>query len=285
MFFLKANWAVKYTILLFCLFVQSESAHHVTCKCQLRYSPDCVFGLQLQENPWRQMWGRANTRPPRDRPQAEVCEQPDGLRATGQYLNTLRLVICALAAAHLCLCNYCSHCSLLLFIQKSSSSKSVPIVITVIIILLMSIAAGVIFVKKYVCGGRLVCISTQMWNVCLNVIRGNVKCNPNLLTAEHGLLSLSRSVWCDKLVFLGFPHRFPWLGNTLNALCRFLVHRYSVLQQHAADDSAVDGMDDPLETNHSQNGKIVFHDESDEVQCLSFTSSYRQQHWNMGRLN
>uniref|UniRef100_A0A8C4HQL7 Sortilin 1b n=1 Tax=Dicentrarchus labrax TaxID=13489 RepID=A0A8C4HQL7_DICLA len=82
---------------------------------------------------------------------------------------------------------------------NSPSSKSVPIVITVIIIMLLSIAAGVVFVKKYVCGGR------------------------------------------------------------------FLVHRYSVLQQHV-EDNAVDGVDDPLETNHTHNGKIEFHDDSDEVQ-------------------
>ncbi|XP_071399658.1 sortilin-like [Centroberyx affinis] len=77
------------------------------------------------------------------------------------------------------------------------SSKTVPIVITVIIVMLLSIVAGVIFVKKYVCGGR------------------------------------------------------------------FLVHRYSVLQQHA-EANAFEGGDDPLETNHSQNGKREFHDDSDE---------------------
>ncbi|XP_076596136.1 sortilin 1b [Chaetodon auriga] len=77
------------------------------------------------------------------------------------------------------------------------SSKSLPIVITVIIIVLLGVAAGIVFVKKYVCGGR------------------------------------------------------------------FLVHRYSVLQQHV-EDNAAEGMDDPLETNHTQNGKIEFHDDSDE---------------------
>ncbi|KAK5863465.1 hypothetical protein PBY51_000494 [Eleginops maclovinus] len=77
------------------------------------------------------------------------------------------------------------------------SSKSVPIVLTVLIVMLLSIAAGVVFIKKYVCGGR------------------------------------------------------------------FLVHRYSVLQQHV-EDNAVGGMDDPLETDHSPNGKIEFHDDSDE---------------------
>ncbi|XP_068453032.1 sortilin 1b [Clinocottus analis] len=80
---------------------------------------------------------------------------------------------------------------------ESHSSKRVAITVTVIIIMLLSIAAGVVFVKKYVCGGR------------------------------------------------------------------FLVHRYSVLQQHV-EDNAVDGMDEPLETNHTQNGKIEFHDDSDE---------------------
>uniref|UniRef100_A0A8C5HUG5 Sortilin-like n=1 Tax=Gouania willdenowi TaxID=441366 RepID=A0A8C5HUG5_GOUWI len=42
--------------------------------------------------------------------------------------------------------------------ETVSSSKSVFIVIVVIIVLLMSIVAGVLFVKKYVCGGRLVCL-------------------------------------------------------------------------------------------------------------------------------
>lgn len=79
----------------------------------------------------------------------------------------------------------------------SHPSKSVAIVITVILVMLLSIAAGVIFVKKYVCGGR------------------------------------------------------------------FLVHRYSVLQQHV-EDNTVEEQDDPLDTNHIQNGKIEFHDDSDE---------------------
>ncbi|XP_037540424.1 sortilin 1b [Nematolebias whitei] len=83
-------------------------------------------------------------------------------------------------------------------LQKSShSSKSAAIVIAVVLVMLLSIAAGVLFVKKYVCGGR------------------------------------------------------------------FLVHRYSVLQQHV-EASATDEMDEPLETEHAQNGKIVFHDDSDE---------------------
>lgn len=79
----------------------------------------------------------------------------------------------------------------------NKASKSVPVVITVVIVLILSIAVGVVFVKKYVCGGR------------------------------------------------------------------FLVHRYSVLQQHV-EANAADGIDEPLETNHTQNGKIEFHDDSDE---------------------
>ncbi|KAM4610859.1 sortilin 1b [Polymixia lowei] len=44
---------------------------------------------------------------------------------------------------------------------------------------------------------------------------------------------------------------------------RFLVHRYSVLQQHA-EANGIDGVDEPLDTNHIQNGKREFHDDSDE---------------------
>uniref|UniRef100_A0A3P9PIZ7 Sortilin 1b n=1 Tax=Poecilia reticulata TaxID=8081 RepID=A0A3P9PIZ7_POERE len=76
-------------------------------------------------------------------------------------------------------------------------TSSVAIVLAVVVVMLMSIAAGVVFVRKYVCGGR------------------------------------------------------------------FLVHRYSVLQQHV-EDNAADGIDEPLDTNHTPNGKIEFHDDSDE---------------------
>ncbi|XP_034028141.1 sortilin-like [Thalassophryne amazonica] len=44
---------------------------------------------------------------------------------------------------------------------------------------------------------------------------------------------------------------------------RFLVHRYSLLQQHA-EETPAEGVDDQLETNHTPNGKIEFHDDSDE---------------------
>lgn len=44
--------------------------------------------------------------------------------------------------------------------MDNKASKSVPVVITVVIVLILSIAVGVIFVKKYVCGGRLVYLGT-----------------------------------------------------------------------------------------------------------------------------
>lgn len=56
-------------------------------------------------------------------------------------------------------------CCLLLFSQMDSrSSKSIPIVITVIIVMLLSVAGGIVFVKKYVCGGRLVYLSAHVYN-------------------------------------------------------------------------------------------------------------------------
>lgn len=43
-----------------------------------------------------------------------------------------------------------------------------------------------------------------------------------------------------------------------------------MLQQHVEDSTAGDGMDDQLETNHTPNGKIEFHDDSDEVWWICF---------------
>uniref|UniRef100_A0A673FI50 Sortilin n=1 Tax=Sinocyclocheilus rhinocerous TaxID=307959 RepID=A0A673FI50_9TELE len=74
------------------------------------------------------------------------------------------------------------------------SFNSAPIIAVVIAVLLISAVAGVIFIKKYVCGGR------------------------------------------------------------------FLVHRYSVLQQHA-EANGIDGVDD-LDT--LEGGKTHYHDDSDE---------------------
>lgn len=59
--------------------------------------------------------------------------------------------------------------------------------------------------------------------------------------------------------------RFMAWHRILDVFSRFLVHRYSVLQQHAEENISAD-IDDPLETNHVQNGKIEFHDDSDEVE-------------------
>ncbi|TRY94890.1 hypothetical protein DNTS_032990, partial [Danionella cerebrum] len=78
--------------------------------------------------------------------------------------------------------------------QLSKQFNSGPIIAVVIAVLLISSVAGVLFIKKYVCGGR------------------------------------------------------------------FLVHRYSVLQQHA-EANGIDGVDD-LETLEA--GKTHYHDDSDE---------------------
>lgn len=120
-----------------------------------------------------------------------------------------------------------------------------PIVITVIIVMLVSVAVGVIFVKKYVCGGRLVYQFTYNLHI--------------ILKKRCIVLNIFKIDLCNCLYF---------------ALYRFLVHRYSVLQQHV-EDNAAEGMDDPLESNHTQNGKIEFHDDSDEVLWLWSMCSYR----------
>lgn len=43
-----------------------------------------------------------------------------------------------------------------------------------------------------------------------------------------------------------------------------------MLQQHV-EDPAADTMDEALETDHSQNGKIEFHEDSDEVDTSLFS--------------
>lgn len=83
----------------------------------------------------------------------------------------------------------------LLGTQELLMDGHAPIVVTVLIIVLLAIVAGVLIVKKYVCGGR------------------------------------------------------------------FLVHSYSVLQQHAE----AQGLDEPLDSNHTQTSNVAdFHDDSDE---------------------
>uniref|UniRef100_A0A8C2KYR2 Sortilin-like n=1 Tax=Cyprinus carpio TaxID=7962 RepID=A0A8C2KYR2_CYPCA len=84
-------------------------------------------------------------------------------------------------------------------LTEEHSFNSAPIIAVVIAVLLISAVAGVIFIKKYVCGGR------------------------------------------------------------------FLVHRYSVLQQHA-EANGIDGVDD-LDT--LEVGKMHYHDDSDEVHTAS----------------
>lgn len=51
-----------------------------------------------------------------------------------------------------------------------------PVVITIIIIvMLLSVAAGVVFIKKYICGGRFV-------NVCTDVL--STSCDPYFRLAK-----------------------------------------------------------------------------------------------------
>ncbi|KAK7797830.1 hypothetical protein U0070_004243 [Myodes glareolus] len=77
--------------------------------------------------------------------------------------------------------------------KQNSKSNSVPIILAIVGLMLVTVVAGVLIVKKYVCGGR------------------------------------------------------------------FLVHRYSVLQQHAEADG-VDALDT---ASHAKSG---YHDDSDEIQ-------------------
>ncbi|KAJ8370221.1 hypothetical protein SKAU_G00102490 [Synaphobranchus kaupii] len=81
-------------------------------------------------------------------------------------------------------------------LQTGHSSRSVLIVVAVVVIMLLSVLAGVLFIKKYVCGGR------------------------------------------------------------------FLVHRYSVLQQHA-EANGIEGVDE-LDIHAAQSPKTDYHDDSDE---------------------
>lgn len=55
-----------------------------------------------------------------------------------------------------CMCDLLVNMCFLSFATQieTSSSKTAPIVVTVVIIMLLSVAGGVLFVKKYVCGGR-----------------------------------------------------------------------------------------------------------------------------------
>lgn len=72
-------------------------------------------------------------------------------------------IICSLFYPVLPTVNW-SYFFLLLQVKKPSS-KTPFIVITVIIVLLLSIVAGVMFVKKYVCGGRSVYLSTCIFSL------------------------------------------------------------------------------------------------------------------------
>ncbi|MBN3303118.1 SORT1 protein, partial [Amia calva] len=85
-------------------------------------------------------------------------------------------------------------------LTESRSSSAAPVVVAVIAVLLACVVGAVLFVKKYVCGGR------------------------------------------------------------------FLVHRYSVLQQHAQA-NGIEGVDE-LDANAAETGKTEYHDDSDEARPL-----------------
>ncbi|KAJ8372826.1 hypothetical protein AAFF_G00276810 [Aldrovandia affinis] len=87
-----------------------------------------------------------------------------------------------------------------LLTPQVQAHSSALIVVAVVAVMLLSVVAGVLFIKKYVCGGR------------------------------------------------------------------FLVHRYSVLQQHA-EANGIEGVDatgDVLDTRAAQPPKRDYHDDSDE---------------------
>lgn len=52
---------------------------------------------------------------------------------------------------------------------------------------------------------------------------------------------------------------------------RFLVHRYSVLQQHA-EANGIEGVDE-LDTHTTEMGKTHYHEDSDEVHTHTHTAS------------
>lgn len=96
-----------------------------------------------------------------------MCERPIRSRIAGQCLihntkiirgNNLQSVL-----------SFFTCCKLVLFLLLSQvtkpHSKTVSIVITVIVVMLLSIVAGAMFVKKYVCGGRSVSLSTCIYRL------------------------------------------------------------------------------------------------------------------------
>lgn len=62
------------------------------------------------------------------------------LKATGSLLEALDYV--------------CLTASVCVLIIKNSKSNSVPIILAIVGLMLVTVVAGVLIVKKYVCGGR-----------------------------------------------------------------------------------------------------------------------------------
>lgn len=105
----------------------------------------------------------------------------------------------------------------------------------VIAVLLISSVAGVLFVKKYVCGGRSVSFLAEI-----------------VLLMKPKDLNINLSSKCERYI------------NLSAVVCRFLVHRYSVLQ-HNAEANGIEGVDELLDTNVAGHPKTSFHEDSDEV--------------------
>lgn len=101
------------------------------------------------------MWRRKDPRSQRDQPQAAMCERLTESRISGQYLMIQRYYFIK-SVDCFSLFLHCKFLFLPLLQVKNPTSKTVPIVITAFVVMVLSVAAGVMFVKKYVCGGRSV---------------------------------------------------------------------------------------------------------------------------------
>lgn len=104
-------------------------------------------------------------------------------------------------------------CLLLLSQVDNKASKSVPVVITVVIVLILSIAVGVVFVKKYVCGGRLVYLGTQDFTPA-----DNLKLSTGKYVEHNKLYNLVLKKCSSCLLCIVFK----WLWLTW-AMCEFAL--------------------------------------------------------------
>lgn len=91
--------------------------------------------------------------------------------------------------------------------MDNKASKSVPVVITVVIVLILSIAVGVVFVKKYVCGGRLVYLGTQDFTPA-----DNLKLSTGKYVEHNKLYNLV----LEKMLFMFALHSFQMVVINLS---------------------------------------------------------------------